>query len=523
MDTQVSAQLQSILLAGEGGRSLLPLEGGGRRTSHDLFVVPHLACEARFASFKSSVGNARCALLERVFYHQIRPTVFEAPEDPPQAQFDALVSAFTRRLSYKVNRLTPVPLRDYPSRTYRGRKLALYTKAAERVEARGPLRSDAYLSTFIKHEKLRVGLKRVVPRVIQPRKPEYNVCVGRYLHQLEHFLYRDIDAVFGAPTVMKGYNAFEQGEIISQAWDSFHAPSALGLDASRFDQHVGCSALRWEHRVYDLYYRCPELRSLLQSQLHNVGFVRCLDGGLRYKVSGGRCSGDMNTAMGNCLIMCALVYGLLQANALVTVNRSKVRLLNNGDDCVLVGEASDVRRIEGQVQKYFATAGFVMKVEPVVYELEGISFCQTQPVHDGVRWRMVRDPRVCLTKDATLLSHKYAIEPYLSTQLSAIGDCGIALTSGLPLMQSYYNAMRRGRKFNPKHLDERFRETGFYRLSRGLLGRVAPVTPEARVSFARAFGIVPDLQEALERYYDALDLSTLGNVLDQEVTRVMVE
>jgi hypothetical protein len=322
---------------------------------------------------------------------------------------------------------------------------------------------------------------------------------------------------------MKGYNAFQQGEMFSQAWSHYREPVALGLDASRFDQHVGTTALRWEHRVYDMYYRDPELRRLLKWQLRNLGFVRCPDGGLKYMVEGGRCSGDMNTAMGNCLIMCALVYGLLRKLGLASCNRAKVHLFNNGDDCVLIGEARDIDRVIWEVEEHFALAGFVMKVEPVVTVLEQVSFCQTQPIYDGLRWRMVRDPRVCLSKDATLLSRQYAVQPRLSTQLSAIGDCGLSLTTGLPVMQCYYNAMRRGGKFDRRYVDERFYDSGFYRLSIGLLVESSIITDAARLSFALAFGIVPDLQVELERYYDNLDLTTLGPVQDQECTRILVE
>jgi hypothetical protein len=72
-------------------------------------------------------------------------------------------------------------------------------------------------------------------------------------------------------------------------------------------------------------------------------------------------------------------------------------------------------------------------------------------------------------------------------------------------------------------VDERFYDSGFYRLSIGLLVESSIITDAARLSFALAFGIVPDLQVELERYYDNLDLTTLGPVQDQECTRILVE
>lgn len=518
--TTVSAQLQAALDMRAGGTYLLQRSAASKVSPHHLYVLPHVGGAACFASFKNCADNVRTALLERVFYHQTRPGVFEAPVIPTAEQIGDCVGAFQRALRYRVNRLTPVPLLEYPSRTYRGRKLALYQGAAEKVATRGPLKSDSYLSTFLKHEKLLVGTKRVVPRVIQPRRPEYNVAVGRYLHQLEHFLYRDIDSVFGRPTVMKGYNAYEQGAHFSREWARYKCPRALGLDASRFDQHVSVPVLRWEHSVYDLYYRCPELRALLKWQLHNRGFVRTADATFQYAVHGGRCSGDMNTAMGNCLVMCALVYGLMAECGLVRASSTRVSLFNNGDDCVLIGERGDVELLEARVVAFFARAGFVMKVEPIVSVLEKVSFCQTSPVYDGRDWRMVRDPRASLSKDATLLGRAFAEQPRLSAQLYAIGQCGLALTGGLPLLQQYYTTVQ-GPNGPSRGVDERLYSSGFFQLARGLAPRARDITAEARVSFALAFDIPPDLQRALEEELRGIQLQP-GPVQDQAVPHILL-
>jgi hypothetical protein len=55
-------------------------------------------------------------------------------------------------------------------------------------------------------------------------------------------------------------------------------------------------------------FRSKELAELLKWQLQNKGFARTIDGLIKYSVEGCRMSGDMNTALGNCTIMCALVY-----------------------------------------------------------------------------------------------------------------------------------------------------------------------------------------------------------------------
>jgi hypothetical protein len=256
------------------------------------------------------------------------------------------------------------------------------------------------------------------------------------------------------------------------------------------------------------------LQKLLNWQLKSKGFMRMDDGTiLMYKTDGGRCSGDMNTAMGNIEIMCGAVYAFLRAYGML----KRVRVLDAGDDCVLIGEASDMQFLETQLGPWFLQLGLIMKVEPLVYTLERVSFCQTQPVYDGLSWRMVRDPRVTLTKDVTVLHQRQVTD--LSNQLSAIGDCGLSLTAGLPVLQEFYVALGAGKgRHGP--IDPTLVESGFFQLARGMHGRYRLVTDAARVSFCRAFGIVPDLQLALEEHYRSLAGKPITSFSDGEVERV---
>lgn len=476
----------------------------GKQRDRSVRQIPRFGSSLQFSSFDDTYENAKTAILERVFYHlPSGGRLFTRPYVPTEVVVNSTLRRFAKRLNYIARTLTPVPLLEYPSSVYSGQKLAMYQRAANVVHVRGVRKSDSYLSTFLKHEKIAETTKRAVPRVISPRSPVYNVEVGRYLHQLEQVIYKDIAKLYGRPTVMKGYNASQVGQLISQTWGTFRDPRAVGLDASRFDQHVSCPMLKWEHSCYAMYYPNDEnLKRLLQWQLLNRGTLRTWDGTVQYRVNGGRCSGDMNTAMGNCLIMCAMVHTLLESINLAGKYKSKVALFNNGDDCLLIGEASDIELLVGVVPAYFSRLGFEMKVEAVVDSLELCSFCQCQPVYDGVQYVMCRDPRVSMSKDVTILDPLNA-SIHLSNQLFAIGECGLALASGLPIMQSYYSALRRGQRPGRGSLIK-FQDSGFYRLSVGMSKRVRDVNYMARVSFYRAFGVLPDVQLAAERYYDSL-------------------
>ncbi len=487
--------------------------GQGREKDRCLYRLPVLAGVATYVSCRDTIHNAATALLERVATHEIAGQ-FVPPNQPLVGEVVRLLRPFRTLLKYYAVPSAPIPLLEYPATAYSGPKLALYDRAARKVAVTGVLAKYSYLSTFLKHEKLPSGGKRVVPRVIQPRKPEYNVSVGRYLHHVESTIYHDVARVYGQETIVKGYNAFQLGGMLAKAWSRFRDPAAVGLDASRFDQHVNTQLLSWEHSVYTgLYFPgYPELQTLLRYQLTNKGVVRCWDGQAKYSVSGGRCSGDMNTALGNCLLMTALIHTLLRENNLLNRDgTTRVQLFNNGDDCVLIGEQADITMLARQVAPFFARVGIIMKVEDVVRELEKISFCQTQPVFDGERWRVVRDVRQSFSKDCHALDYE-SITTHLNTYLYQIGSCGLALTAGLPVLQEYYLSLRRGRVASGAPIGKRLLESGFYRLSQGLDPTVRPVTVEARCSFARAFGIMPDHQVALESWLRTVDLTTLRTV-----------
>jgi hypothetical protein len=84
-------------------------------------------------------------------------------------------------------------------------------------------------------------------------------------------------------------------------FDAFGPRAGLFIetDYSRFDQTILPELMEIEHEVYLHYYDTPEMRDLLKMQLHTQGVhVQ----GPAYRRIGGRCSGDANTSIGNCII-----------------------------------------------------------------------------------------------------------------------------------------------------------------------------------------------------------------------------
>jgi hypothetical protein len=325
--------------------------------------------------------------------------------------------------------------------------------------------------------------------------------------QLEKRLYRGIAKVFGETTVLKGYNAAESGRLMREKWERYQRPVAVGLDASRFDQHVSADALAWEHEVYlSCFYPSAraKLRKLLEWQVHNRGTARATDGHIRYRVHGCRMSGDMNTALGNCLLMSAMVWAYLRECG---INAS---LANNGDDCVVIMEQKDLRRFNAGLDQWFREMGFTMKVEEPSYVFERIEFCQTHPLWTPEGWVMCRNSLAAMAKDC------HSVLPLAQGNMAlgwctAIGECGLALTGGVPIFQSFYlRLLRAGR--GHRMGSHPALESGFARLSAGMARKVRGVDDLTRISFWEAFGILPSDQQRLEEMLEQMP-SAPGEVL----------
>lgn len=422
---------------------------------------------------------------------------------PQPITFEFHLLGFAMRLDSLARTTTPVGPLDIVE-MYKGRKRTNYQLAADSLTASDVRPSDAFLKTFVKCEKIDFGVKAdPAPRVIQPRTPRYNLKLACYLKPLEHTIYDNINSLLGHTAVMKGLNAVEQAAAIRASWLAVNDPVAVDLDASRWDRHVSRVALAWEHERYLQYFQGThqdQLRELLGWQgtvRQNKCFAYTNDGKVRWSMWGRRASGDMNTAVGNVLIMVACIWSWCRENGI-----TGYRLVNNGDDSVLIIPRSFLPRL-ATIGEWFARMGFIMKVGETTSTFEQIKFCQTQPVFDGERWIMCRDPRTVLTKDA------HSILPLrddtsLRGWLAAVGDCGLSLAGNLPIYSSYYQWMaKQGARDNRVEHDPSM-ETGMRWLALGLSPKCSPPSEDARVSFWLAFGIDGTDQRRYESYYDRL-------------------
>lgn len=472
-----------------------------------LVRVSHVSPDMDIVPFNHRLSTLERAVKERVFCvkDKTNPTGYGPPPKPAPGFFGAKMENFRTRLEKFLPKTAPWNHQEFVD-SYRGRKKEIYQNAlTELSEGYCNVKEDATVHVFIKNEKTdRTTKEDPVPRVISPRNPKYNLRVGRYLKKIEHRVFRSIGKLFGHETVIKGYDIHDSARLLHEKWEKLNDPVAIGLDASRFDQHVSQDALRFEHSVYGDCFRHKKdrfkLAKLLEHQLANrcVGYTP--DGILKYTTDGTRMSGDMNTSLGNCILMCGMIWTYLQDKAIVG------HLANNGDDCVVFIERKDLKSFSQGLGDWFLKMGFNMVVEEPVFEFGQIEFCQTKPIFDGSSWFMCRNPVTAIAKDSVMLN-AYQSEGLFRGWLDAVGTGGLSMTGGVPVFQSFYQLYIRSGKRRVVR-EELLSWNMQQHLRHGRRRDAMPITDEARLSFWISFDITPDEQILLEKYYDDMFISS---------------
>lgn len=478
-----------------------------------------LAPPSKLGVFNNTVNVAQKALSERTFrckvgnnFEKALPTTWETFFDPNMRKF---LETVMDNLAELVPPIAPHQVAD----CYSGTKRMQYHVAVQKLMRCGLTKKDAELMMFVKFEK---GAIDKAPRVINPRSREYNVALGQYLKKNEHKYFDAIAKTFNQERVIiKGINAEKSADAIRSMWDRFMDPIMIGGDASKFDMHVTEIALMFEHLFYitplvgsldaaiALYERIraedhyemdyttheEELTWLLVQQLDNRGVGYFPDGKIKFHIRGTRASGDLNTSLGNCILMCAMTWSWARQKGV------DMDLANNGDDCAYIMNKADEEAWRDGFIEYYRDKGFRMVLEPTVDEIEQIEFCQSHPVNLGDHWTMMRNPCTLITKGSMCLPPSQN-EKTIRKWIMAVGIGEGTLGAGLPVIQSFARALRR----NGLHCSKNMLELAFHGSNR-MMGveidpRVLEVNDTCRSSFYKATGIDPAAQRALEQHYD---------------------
>lgn len=507
---------------------LIKARNGSEAKSRRWVLVTGLAPPSRLGVFNNNLENGYRAFAERYFRCKVGDDYLSAlPTSNEEWCNDPYMREFCELTCRHLN-LAPILSCDEVVNQYNGTKRRVYARANEQYSRVGITREDAVLRSFVKFEKCALDK---APRVINPRSPVYNLFLGRWLKKNEHAYFDALASSYDQEVVvMKGFDVRRTAELIEGLWHETPHPVAIGGDASKFDMHVSKQALFYEHLFYILPYcssygeakqlyarvisesrKCKsppgwysdreQLCWTLAQQLENVGKAYFVDGVLKFKMSGTRASGDLNTSLGNCIIMSAMTYAWSK--------RSKVpvKLVNNGDDCQYIIEARHESAWRGGFNEFYERKGFRMVLEETVDELENLEFCQAKPVRTADGIKMVRNPRTLVTKASMCLLPIGDNIRLLRKWLMAVGVAEGSLSQGVPVLQAFAAALRRnGRRCSRKFISNTIDRSGrFYGLQ--VDTRVVEITPAARVSFCTAFGILPHEQILLEEHYSTWRMS----------------
>lgn len=439
---------------------------------------------------------------------------------PSEHALKTLLAPVVDVMAAHVGRHAPVPYETVYSRMP-AKKRARYKRAHQVLTELGGFcqKRHARISMFVKLEGLKFDWQKVNPdcRAIQFRSPEFTLQLASAIKVAEHALYdlADLPGFGPGRLFAKNLNSRNKAAELRRKYESIPGCHILCLDASRFDAHCSALVLRIvEHRFWMGTCMAPQLAQLLQWQIDNVGMWIGRNQSVRYKSTGGRMSGDANTAAGNCIIMGTML------KAFGDWSERKFTFLCDGDDSVFFHDGEPIT--DEEIDVFFLQFGFVMQVEDRPTCIEQTTFCQARLcVLDGMDV-MIRDPMKILSK--TTVSHKLREPAIRGKFIKTVALGELSISRGCPVVQPFLvkliencdrfitKAQRKKGLVYDWVLDD------MYRL-RSLLpsdwksGRVVEITTEARVSFANAWGIPVERQVAIER---ALELWTfdLGEALD---------
>jgi hypothetical protein len=261
----------------------------------------------------------------------------------------------------------------------------------------------------------------------------------------------------------------------------------VGVEALLLEQNCYVAAMNsmgCTKNQIDEFIRCFKMQS------KNRGTYNKRQENVKYMVKGNRMSGDWNTSLGNAVIMSCYVVALLEE---LSVPKTCWRILDDGDDCVLIVSKKYVPMLVDKIPSLFLKLGQEIKIESVVSleeNLEGVKFCQGKPIKlaDG-RIIMARDYSRAIDRFYRPVKTFKTREEYLS-YLKAVSYCNYSLYSEVPILGKWF-----ARQYNAiestdwqKYLDTDWNLSQYKK-------RVVVVEHEpsmiARLSYQKAYNISP--------------------------------
>jgi hypothetical protein len=264
------------------------------------------------------------------------------------------------------------------------------------------------------------------------------------------------------------------------------------LDASKFDAHVSIELLRLVRRFYLSLCAVPHERRYVSylwgKTFSNYGVTRR---GVRYKTDGTRMSGDMDTGLGNSLIMYVVLSRYLH---LVDITKSVMSV--NGDDSVIIIERSDLAKARDVTS--IERMGFKIKFE-VAFELQDMEFCQCRMVETDYGWVLARSPERILTRTGWSPA-KYG-RKRIKDYIYSLGMGEMAISYGVPIGHALGKALWKESPTGDYFCWDRKKHLTVVKQKYWGKQTECTISYAARVSYMNAFGITPEEQIHIENSF----------------------
>lgn len=324
------------------------------------------------------------------------------------------------------------------------------------------------------------------PRAIQYRNTTFALEQGRFTKPIEKWFYHILDDV---DTLIVGKSdPFTIAQHLHAKSAKYKNPCFLMLDASKFDS---CVDIKWLKLTLGFYKRLYPKRYhrtldwLWTKTYINVGKTRH---GLRYKTWGTRMSGDMDTGLGNSIIMYLMLKSYLKQ---IDVRGS---IMVNGDDSLVVIEQSDVGKAKDI--SCFKRFGFNMKFD-ISYSIHQAEFCQSRLFYSDCGPMMALNPQRAIDRAGwtTMKYSKSNARAYINT----IGRCNRAAHWGQPILYKLAIKMIEEASTNKEVWLRPYWEEYKQMLGRWWRMGEPAISLESRLSFAEAWNIEVPTQLDLEK------------------------
>jgi len=404
---------------------------------------------------------------------------------------------------------------DYTS----SKKRKLYLQAEQSLREKPIHARDAYVTPFIKDEKRDTTTILKNPRAIHPRKPRYNSAVARYIKPIEKLLYSIDGTMFKncmpGRIIAKGLDSDGRAKLIHDQFYSFVRPQAISLDVSGFDGSLDEEIIMIEHLAYLRMNPEQLFRQLLKMQRVNFAQIEWF----MYVIKGSRMSGDMNTALGNCMLMIIFIVAYMERQNIVYA------LIDDGDDLILMVERDTVDT--ASIVSWYRSLGMTLRVDGVYNELKDIVFCQSQVMNYGGKQRLIRNATLVMSK---ALMSTSTTKANIREKLYLTGCSVLAQYAGIPILQEFARALIRGytgkiTKGRAVHLVGAYdyQQIESFVHDRGILRLLAPVTAEARLCYFEMFGVTAGEQIQQEMYWSAWELGSNWEIVNGDYREIVSE